>query len=64
MLWPFGVFCGNLAYFFPFWYIAPNNLATLFLGYLQPATAAMFTIRISEILFSEAIQLVSSPDAF
>jgi hypothetical protein len=29
ILWPFGIFCGNLVYFPPFWYFGPKNLATL-----------------------------------
>jgi hypothetical protein len=23
ILWPFGIFCGHLVYFFPFWYVIP-----------------------------------------
>jgi hypothetical protein len=37
ILWPFGIFCGNLVYFVAIWYIFPvlviwtkKNLATLF----------------------------------
>jgi hypothetical protein len=29
ILWPFGIFCGNLVYFPPFWYFGQRNLATL-----------------------------------
>jgi hypothetical protein len=29
-LWPFGIVCGHLVYFFPFWYVwTDKNLATL-----------------------------------
>jgi hypothetical protein len=26
ILWPFGVFCGNLVYFPPFWYFGPRKI--------------------------------------
>jgi hypothetical protein len=26
MLWPFGLFCGNLVYFSPFWYFGPRKI--------------------------------------
>jgi hypothetical protein len=26
MLWPFGIFCGNLGYFSPFWYFGPRKI--------------------------------------
>jgi hypothetical protein len=26
ILWPFGIFCGNLVYLFPFWYFAPRKI--------------------------------------
>jgi hypothetical protein len=25
ILWPFGIFCGNLVYFSPFWYVVPKK---------------------------------------
>jgi hypothetical protein len=32
-LWPFGIVCGHLLYFFPFWYVwTKKNLATLTLN--------------------------------
>jgi hypothetical protein len=31
-LWPFGIVCGHLLYFFPIWYVrTKKNLATLYL---------------------------------
>jgi hypothetical protein len=26
ILWPFGIFCGRLAYFSPFWYFVPIKI--------------------------------------
>jgi hypothetical protein len=26
ILWPFGIFCGNLVYFSPFWYFGPRKI--------------------------------------
>jgi hypothetical protein len=26
ILWPFGIFCGNLVYFSPFWYFGPREI--------------------------------------
>jgi hypothetical protein len=26
ILWPFGIFCGNLVYFPPFWYFGPRKI--------------------------------------
>jgi hypothetical protein len=26
ILWPFGIFCGYLVYFFPFWYVVPRKI--------------------------------------
>jgi hypothetical protein len=26
ILWPFGIFCGHLVYFPPFWYIVPRKI--------------------------------------
>jgi hypothetical protein len=26
ILWPFGIFCGNLVYFTPFWYFGPRKI--------------------------------------
>jgi hypothetical protein len=26
ILWPFGIFCGNLVYFSPFWYFVPRKI--------------------------------------
>jgi hypothetical protein len=26
ILWPFGIFCGHLVYFSPFWYVVPRKI--------------------------------------
>jgi hypothetical protein len=26
ILWPFGIFCGRLVYFSPFWYLVPRKI--------------------------------------
>jgi ABC-type spermidine/putrescine transport system permease subunit II len=32
ILWPFGIFCGHLVYFFPFWYFVPRKIWQPWLG--------------------------------
>jgi hypothetical protein len=34
ILWPFGIFCGHLVYFSPFWYFVPRKIWQLCLVHL------------------------------
>jgi hypothetical protein len=37
-LWPFGIFCDNLVYFSPFWYVVPRKIWQYCLQALQTKT--------------------------
>jgi hypothetical protein len=35
ILWPIGIFCGNLVYFSPFWYFGPRKIWHLWCMYVS-----------------------------
>jgi hypothetical protein len=46
ILWPFGIFCGNMVYFSPVWvFWTKKNLATPATGLNEPLCPILFGIR-------------------